>query len=421
MKLMIILMSGLLGLSGCATFNDLSRTSADELLPRPTAQVLHADLGAAEGFDCAKLPKAWPKTTPSDVQLFERARYCAMIEDDTSLVDRGNDTSLLDGGSSTPVTSVPRKHLPRFVRHGMELADAHCEVFLDAMEGKRVLTEFNLSNFNILVGAATVAMAKLGNHPQSLFNLATGATAANAFADNYKANFLLTGTMYQLRLAVKDFREEMVKKSDLATPEKYASYTAAQGDLREYASVCSHKGLVHLVNTKLADTKFEATNLDRTAGDRLVGMLLAEAKARDETITKTGFSAGEFEVVYELARLEKATRVALMTKLVANDKKLLKEKFPGVWPVLLALELNKDSPRAIADILLAGKLLGYPLGTSETQRAQIAELIKPPVVPSSPPTTGSPAAAPVAQNAPVKSGDRKSARSVFNAIRGVEK
>ena len=368
MKIAFLILVANLSLSGCATFTDLQRTSADELLPRPTAQVQHADYGVADGFVCDGLQKTWAKTTPSDVQLFERARYCAIIEDDDTLVDSKN----------TGKTSLPRKHLARFVRNGMELADAHCEVFLDAVEGKRVLTEFNLSTFNALVGAATAAMSKLANHPQSLFNLAIGAAGVNSFADNYKANFLLTGAMHQLRAAVKNYRTAMVDGSDLAAPELYTSFAAAQGDLREYAGVCSHKGLVHIVNTKLADTKFEAGNKDKSDGERLARMLLEKAKRTDPQIVKAAFAAGEFETVYEIARLDKSARLALMVKLVAAENKLLKEKFPGVWQVVLALALDKDTPENIDDILRAGQLLSYTLGGSQTQAAQIAELVNPP-------------------------------------------
>lgn len=352
-------------LSGCATFNDLSKTSADELLPKPGVRVLHADVSASGGFVCGITTLA-ATSTPSEIELFERARYCAIIEDDEFLQGDTNKQFF---------ANLSRSYLSRFVRQGMVLADAHCEVFLDAMEGKRVLTEFNISNFNILAGVATLAMSKLGNHPQSLFNLATGATAVNSFSDNYKANFLLTGTMHQLRDAVKQYRGVLASASNLASPDTYTSFAEAQGDLREYASVCTHKGLVHLVNTKLANTKFEAGNLDKTAGDRIARLLITEAKASDASIKKEAFAAGEFETLYELVVLPSSTRTKLLAKLYAGDKKLLKEKLPTLWQIIVALGLEKDVPRSVDDIVLAGKLLGYPLGKSDAQRILVAGLV----------------------------------------------
>lgn len=386
MKIFIALaaFAAITNLSGCATVGDLSRTGADELLPRPAIPSPHADFGASEGFKCETLPKSWGATTPSEVQLFERVRYCALIEDDQSLH--------YDTTKQANTDSPSRTYLARFVRQGMVLADAHCDVFLDAMEGKRTLTEFNLSNFNILAGVATAAMSKLGNHPQSLFNLATGAAAANSFADNYKANFLLTGTMHQLRDTVKQYRDELASASNLANPAAYSTYPEAQGDLREYASVCTHKGLVHLVNTKLAGSRFEANNLDKSAGVRMTARILTDAKKTDPTITKEAFAAGEFETIYEIAILETATRKSLITKLLADDKKLLKEKLPGLSSVVAALALEKDSPSALVDIVLAGRLLGYPLGSSETQKVAVAALVKA-HVPAAPAAAASPAAA----------------------------
>lgn len=370
MKIFLVLaaFTGITILSGCATVGDLSRTGPDELLPRPAISSPHSDFGASEGFKCETLPTSWGATTPSEVQLFERVRYCALIEDDQSLhYDK------IKQANSNP---SGRTYLARFVRQGMVLADAHCDVFLDAMEGKRMLTEFNLSNFNILAGVATAAMAKLGNHPQALFNLATGAAAANSFADNYKANFLLTGTMHQLRDTVKQYRAELASESNLANPAAYLTYPEAQGDLREYASVCTHKGLVHLVNTKLAGTRFEANNLDKSAGLRMAAKVLADAKRIDPTITKDAFAVGEFETIYEIAILETATRKSFISKLLSDDKKLLKEKLPGLSSVVAALALEIDAPPTLVDIVFAGRLLGYPLGSSESQRIAVAALVK---------------------------------------------
>lgn len=348
-----------LALGGCATINDLLQTNPDPLFTAPnTALVLPSTVNGlgAPTTDCeSKWLAAQTTAIPSDVDRFTAAMSCS-----------------LRGG--------PAQHA-RFVEVGRLLATRQCDVFLDSLEDKRVHTGYNQTNMNTLVAGAAAVLAKTGHHAQSIFNLATGAVAANALIDNYRANYVMTHSLYQLRKKIKEGQLLLDTAIDAAIAhQSFTSFDDAKQDLLDYGEWCSHKTLVDIINSALRDTKISAETPEQSLASKDKQALFEQAKLVDAKIKGKAFTDRQFSLLFALAKMGSRVRVASISTLNREDTQTKKSRW--VDPLndadlalivkALKLDVDADAGNDVAKkIVNIGLVIGYQFGLGNAQEHEL--------------------------------------------------
>lgn len=353
---------GALALGGCATMNDLLQTNPDPLFTAPnTALVLPSTVRGlgTQTTDCESTWLAAQTTAiPSDVDRFTAAMSCS-----------------LRGG--------PAQHA-RFVEVGRLLATRQCDVFLDSLEDKRVHTGYNQTNMNTLVAGAAAVLAKTGHHAQSIFNLATGAIAANSLIDNYRANYVMTHSLYQLRKKIKEGQLLLDTAIDAGIAhQSFTSFDDAKQDLLDYGDWCSHKTLVDIINTALRDTKISAETAEQSLASKDKQALFEQAKLVDANIKGKAFTDRQFSLLFALAKMGSSVRVASIGVLNKEDAKTKKSRW--VDPLndadlalivkALKLDVDADAGNDVAKrIVNIGLVIGYQfeLGNAQENELKLA-------------------------------------------------
>lgn len=344
-------------LSGCATTNDLLQTNPDPLFVAPNATYTLSVEVTGLDTSSSECEKTWMKSkvtaVPSDVDRFAAAMSCSL---------RGD---------------APQH--ARFVEVGRLLATRQCDVFMDSLEDKRVHTGYNQTNMNTLVAAAAAVLAKTGHHAQSIFNLATGAVAANSLIDNYRANYVMTHSLYQLRQKIREGRAALdVTVNNNIAHQSYATFDQAKQDLMDYGDWCTHKTLVHIINTALSETKITTDAPEASLANKDRQLLFDQAKGSNDKIKGKAFTDRQFALLFALANRANAARVSSITVLDTVDAAKGKTKWddplkePDLALIVKALKLDGAAGDTNADkIVTIGRIIGYQFGLGEKERAEI--------------------------------------------------
>ena len=357
-------------LGGCATTSDWLQTNPDPLFVSPgTTYVLPPDL---KGIDISRTDceASWLKSQinaiPSDVDRFAAAMSCSL---------RGDAT----------------QHA-RFVEVGRLLASRQCDVFMDSLEDKRVHTGYNQTNMNTLVAAAAAILAKSGHHAQAIFNLATGAVAANSLVDNYRANYVMTHSLYQLRQKIREGKAALDATVNTNIAQRsYSTFDQAKQDLMDYGDWCTHKTLVYIINTALAETKITTDTPEQSLAAKDKQTLFDQAKGVNDKIKGKALTDRQFSLLFALSNRASAARIGAIAKLDVVDavKKTTKWEDPlkdtDLALIAKALKLETAAGDASADrIVTIGRIIGYEFGVGKAERAEVDAAIGAPAVSPSP-------------------------------------
>jgi hypothetical protein len=357
---------------GCATMSDVTRTNPEPLFEPPADDFKFAEddknKPGPSGASCYHdwLKKASP-SIPSDVRRFTGAMSCALNEDPAAL--------------------------SHFARVGKSLASRYCDIFLDGLEDKRVHTVYNQSNMNSLFAAAAAILTRGANHTQSVFNLATGAAAANALIDNYRANYVMTHSIYQLREKLLQMRTELdrVIEQNIST-SNYHQFDEVKDDLLEYADVCSHKTLVFIVNASLSATRITAGPAESPLAKRNLKALLDGAKKIDTAITSTELSQRQFALLFALISRENlAADIEALDKVDSQTKKniwssVLKDEDLG--RIVKALALGKPAGSVSVSLILdIAAAQNFKFGAGYSEQVELAKALKVPAGAEEAPTS----------------------------------
>jgi len=366
-------------LGGCATTSDLMQTNPDPLFVAPaSAQSLPVDMakyaGAPDSCEQNWLKGQRPlQAVPSDVDRFAAVMACSL-------------------------TGEVKQH-NRFVQVGRLLAARQCDVFMDSLEDKRVHVGYNQTNMNTLVTAAAAVLAKSGHHAQSIFNLATGAVAANSLIDNYRANYVMTHSLFQLREKIREGRAVLDRTiDDNIERETYQTFDQAKQDLLDYGDWCSHKTLVHIINSALRETKIEADGPADALAEKNKQQLFDKAKAANDKIPGKAFTDRQFALLFAIANRASKPRIDVIAKLDTPDptKKTTKWddplKAPDVALIAKALKLDSGEGDGNADMIVTiGRLTGFESGAGSKERSELNLALG---VLDTPPAAGTAAIAP---------------------------
>ena len=371
-------------LGGCATTSDWLQTNPDPLFVSPgTTYVLPPDL---KGIDISRTDceASWLKSQinaiPSDVDRFAAAMSCSL---------RGDAT----------------QHA-RFVEVGRLLASRQCDVFMDSLEDKRVHTGYNQTNMNTLVAAAAAILAKSGHHAQAIFNLATGAVAANSLVDNYRANYVMTHSLYQLRQKIREGKAALDATVNTNIAQRsYSTFDQAKQDLMDYGDWCTHKTLVYIINTALAETKITAETPEQTLAAKDKQALFDQAKTANDKIKGKAFTDRQFSLLFALSNRASGARTKAIPKLDAIDpvKGATKWEDPlkeaDLALIVKALKLDVQAGDANADkIVTVGRIVGYQFGAGKPEADELDAALGVPAAPvaAAPTPVSAPAPAAVA-------------------------
>ena len=249
----------------------------------------------------------------------------------------------------------------RFTIDGVAFSNHSCEDFFNILEDRRTQSDVSKSAVNVAGSAITAALAEAGGHQRSIFNLATVMTAGNAGFEVYRAAFLLTPDLKQLRDLIQTGRttraDAMRQK---ALEKKYTSYTQVKEDLIAYDELCSHKVLVDVVNKSLANNKFTFPKQ---------GIPYETRKANADTKRKMCETA---EVEVASCTDEKFGMLVAFADFDLSDRKILKSllelksvppDMEAIKPFVTKLELAEPSDKGRASVAAIRKM-GIELGLS---------------------------------------------------------
>ena len=250
----------------------------------------------SDSIDCANPAEVWEdRIQPSAYSQFVVSSYCAFRTN-------AEDTE---------------KPFSDFVEKGIAASKQACNDFFNKLEDRRTQTNVTQTGINVAGSAITAALAEAGGHQRAVFNLATILTASNAGFETYRAAFLLTPALKELRDLIQNGRQSRADamKTKAAEIGGYKSYTEAKEDILAYDELCTHKVIADVVNKSLSNNKFDFPDLgipyeNQKSAKSIKDKLCAAAKGANETCTEK-----EYEYLVAFASFDLTERVTLASML----------------------------------------------------------------------------------------------------------
>lgn len=318
-------------LSACSTVQPINPNPVFPLSD-VHVEILKADHRLqSDSINCANPAQIWEdRIQPSAYSQFVVSSYCAFR---TTATETG-------------------KPFSDFVEKGIAASKQACNDFFNKLEDRRTQANVTQTGINVAGSAITAALAEAGGHQRAVFNLATILTASNAGFETYRAAFLLTPALKELRDLIQNGRQSRADAMKTKATEVggYKSYTEAKEDILAYDELCTHKVIADVVNKSLANNKFDFPDLgipyeNQKSAKVIKEKLCAAAKGAKETCTEE-----EYEYLVAFASFDLAERVTLASMLTPLPAPA--DLAPiSVFIAKLELGDSKDTGRANGDLI----------------------------------------------------------------------